>query len=606
MGGACGRPREAPPRSVKGEGAPIKPLEPVVPAPAAVAAPRRKSIADVARPIGDRTTEPDAAGAGDNPPSQSQGRGYTSHRNSDVGAPSVSSHRRGSVIKYANAADDEPPPTPLDDAPPTPAGAKPAARGRRFSIPVVAPEAVPPPPSSVADQLAEALEHRYDFAMEDDRRRAQRAFDERAGGSPSSTDSRGNSFDTSHSGGGAEPGGAEPTGLGSGSIEAERLRSRDELLMSQELVGSGRPARAPWYDDAEFPAGSFTCRGVDEGVPKTNQDAAAFATPFAALRGTALFVVCDGHGRDGDTVSREVLNSLVYELEEHAEAMITRPALVIADAFAAVDAHLRLMATSESIQVDARESGACVVLAYLRGSTLWVGGAGDCRAVLGTRRNGALVSRALSNDHKVDLAAERERLEGRGGFIQEAYQEEENGPWLAARLYSNPEKVPKWPGLCISRVLGDLSAARLGVIPHPEVNGYHLSDDDEYLVLATDGVWEFLDADAVLDVSSHRTRAGPPRYRGPLPCPATTFRYRVPLPPLPRPVTASRPSVLPTASHHPSPSLLPGFPPLRARHSITPPATCRCVPSPTTTVHCCPPSISSNSLPPRPDGMAQR
>jgi serine/threonine protein phosphatase PrpC len=49
------------------------------------------------------------------------------------------------------------------------------------------------------------------------------------------------------------------------------------------------------------------------------------------------------------------------------------------------------------------------------------------------------------------------------------------------------------PGLAMSRSLGDGQAHSIGVSCEPEIHKYELSVDDKFIVLASDGVWEFLE-----------------------------------------------------------------------------------------------------------------
>ena len=48
------------------------------------------------------------------------------------------------------------------------------------------------------------------------------------------------------------------------------------------------------------------------------------------------------------------------------------------------------------------------------------------------------------------------------------------------------------PGLAMSRSLGDSLAANVGVIAEPDVAVHKVSPNDKCLLLASDGVWEFL------------------------------------------------------------------------------------------------------------------
>lgn len=45
------------------------------------------------------------------------------------------------------------------------------------------------------------------------------------------------------------------------------------------------------------------------------------------------------------------------------------------------------------------------------------------------------------------------------------------------------------PGLAMTRSLGDMVAASVGVSCHPEITEYSLTPNDRFLLVATDGVW---------------------------------------------------------------------------------------------------------------------
>ena len=56
------------------------------------------------------------------------------------------------------------------------------------------------------------------------------------------------------------------------------------------------------------------------------------------------------------------------------------------------------------------------------------------------------------------------------------------------------------PGLCIARSLGDLNAARAGVVCTPDVQRHALDADARFLILASDGVWEFLSIERAVNL----------------------------------------------------------------------------------------------------------
>jgi len=50
----------------------------------------------------------------------------------------------------------------------------------------------------------------------------------------------------------------------------------------------------------------------------------------------------------------------------------------------------------------------------------------------------------------------------------------------------------------MARSFGDLVAASVGVSPEPEVLNFDLKTQDKFIIIASDGVWEFLSNDMVI------------------------------------------------------------------------------------------------------------
>ena len=216
------------------------------------------------------------------------------------------------------------------------------------------------------------------------------------------------------------------------SLEADgktRRRSKDNLLLACEMeemddkttsapgaaaldqsLREGERIAKQALDDGGI-VGSFSCHGRDSSPygmqDKINQDCACVAHSVGGHVGTALLCVYDGHGQSGHDVSLEALFSVHEELERRPELLLREPAQAFEESFDAVQEHLKVLAavadnnSSEEVVVDATESGACALVALLRGSKLWVANAGDCRAVLGTSVDGSLAGVSLSTDHKV-------------------------------------------------------------------------------------------------------------------------------------------------------------------------------------------------------------
>mmetsp|Transcript_153650 Transcript_153650/g.491301 ORF Transcript_153650/g.491301 Transcript_153650/m.491301 type:complete len:502 (-) Transcript_153650:148-1653(-) len=125
-----------------------------------------------------------------------------------------------------------------------------------------------------------------------------------------------------------------------------------------------------------------------------------------------------------------------------------------------------------------------------------VANVGDSRAVL--CRAGRAVD--LSNDHKPELKAEEARIRGAGGLVAQA------GPCY---------RVDGW-GLNLSRALGDfhykartdLPAEQQKVIAVPEIRTLELTEDDEFIVLGCDGIFELNSSQGAVDIVRRALESG--------------------------------------------------------------------------------------------------
>ncbi|CAI9784780.1 unnamed protein product [Fraxinus pennsylvanica] len=127
-------------------------------------------------------------------------------------------------------------------------------------------------------------------------------------------------------------------------------------------------------------------------------------------------------------------------------------------------------------------SGSTACVAVVRGNQLVVANAGDSRCVIS--RSGQAYN--LSIDHKPDLEVERERILEAGGFIRAGRV---NGSLNLARAIGDTEfKQNKF-----------LPAEKQIVTANPDVNIVELCDDDEFIVLACDGIWDCMTSQQLVD-----------------------------------------------------------------------------------------------------------
>lgn len=117
---------------------------------------------------------------------------------------------------------------------------------------------------------------------------------------------------------------------------------------------------------------------------------------------------------------------------------------------------------------------------------------GDSRAII---VKGNKVT-ALSVDQKPNNPEELKRINRNGGVVTEYFNGEDTGVY---RVFAKGEN---YPGLAVSRTIGDLIATPLGVIPEPVFTENNIDKDTNFIIIASDGVWEFLNNIKVAEIVS--------------------------------------------------------------------------------------------------------
>ena len=46
------------------------------------------------------------------------------------------------------------------------------------------------------------------------------------------------------------------------------------------------------------------------------------------------------------------------------------------------------------------------------------------------------------------------------------------------------------PGITMTRSMGDFAAKKIGLISEPEIQSIELTERDQFIVIATDGIWQ--------------------------------------------------------------------------------------------------------------------
>jgi len=240
--------------------------------------------------------------------------------------------------------------------------------------------------------------------------------------------------------------------------------------------------------------GDFSSNKLVIKDSKINQDRGSVVIPYGDSK-SALFAVYDGHGKVGHKVSQFVCEEIKKKLQSHEQFYSNLPK-ALTETFESVNNELKNAPIEYPIY-----SGTTAVVVLLCKDILYISNVGDSRAVLGERkkesesRSNKYTHINLSTDHKPDNPSERQRIEDSGGYVSSVPL-----PGYTARAWSCKERVGL--GLAMSRSIGDFALKSTGVIPSPEINIHPLSllTNDQFVVLASDGVWDFCTSQEAVDI----------------------------------------------------------------------------------------------------------
>ena len=245
---------------------------------------------------------------------------------------------------------------------------------------------------------------------------------------------------------------------------------------------------------------SLTQAGKEStGHRKKNQDNFIIEKNINNIFEFNIFAVLDGHGDNGHIISQLASKYLIKKFSSITKDFNDVESIYnffkkseyqkIINIFLETDTEI-----ITKTKFDVSLSGSTCVLVLQLGEHIICANIGDSRAILIYEENGQNKIFELSHDSKPDVPEERRRIELVGGIVDQVKDEtgERTGPY---RVYM---KNTEQPGLAMSRSFGDTKAKSCGVIPFPDIIEYDLKYNYKYMVICSDGVWEFLSNEDVM------------------------------------------------------------------------------------------------------------
>ena len=221
------------------------------------------------------------------------------------------------------------------------------------------------------------------------------------------------------------------------------------------------------------------------GVQKVNQDNFFIIKEFLGDPEQFFLGVCDGHGTNGHLVSEHISKNLPNYLKDTSDETIIN------------SFNLTNNSLINNPKIDCSLSGSTCTTLIINLEKIICANLGDSRAVLGKYENGIYTALNLSQDHKPNNPIEMKRILINGGRIKPYYDEE-------LKQYLGPERVwlknSEIPGLAMTRSIGDNVAHSVGVISEPEILKYEFNGNEKFIILASDGIWEYIDSDECINI----------------------------------------------------------------------------------------------------------
>ncbi|CCH42026.1 hypothetical protein BN7_1565 [Wickerhamomyces ciferrii] len=190
----------------------------------------------------------------------------------------------------------------------------------------------------------------------------------------------------------------------------------------------------------------------------------------------AFFGVYDGHG--GDRIAKYTGENLYKLIPKEPEFIKGNYGKALQNVFLSTD---RQILQDDELKTD--QSGCTATTVLIDSEKVVCANSGDSRTVLSV--NG--FAKPLSYDHKPNNEGEHARICAAGGFVD------------IGRVNGN---------LALSRAIGDFEFKKSFDLPpeeqivtaFPDIIEHNLTKDDEFVVLACDGIWDCLSSQQVVEV----------------------------------------------------------------------------------------------------------
>ncbi|CAI0556146.1 unnamed protein product [Linum tenue] len=210
------------------------------------------------------------------------------------------------------------------------------------------------------------------------------------------------------------------------------------------------------------------CLASKKGRREVMEDGYEVVTDIHGDSKQGFFAVVDGHG------GRAAMEYVAENLGKNIVEAMDGGEVVVEEAI-----RKGYLVTDKGFLSQRVSSGACVASVVMKNGAMHVANVGDCRVILS--KHGVAVP--LTIDHRLNTREdERRRIENMGGYVH------------CDRVQGS---------LAVSRAIGDLHLKEW-VISEPDISKVPITPDCQFLIMASDGLWDKVgEQEAVDEVSRH-------------------------------------------------------------------------------------------------------
>lgn len=259
----------------------------------------------------------------------------------------------------------------------------------------------------------------------------------------------------------------------------------------------------------------FLIKNNNKSEKENNQDVSLILEDVCGIKKYNIYCIMDGHGSNGHYVSnyikekiiqnfnnisfyfRKITNNIdtteypenILELIKHK--LTNNNFKKIKDFYNSLNEGL----SAKEILFDIHFSGSTCIILFQLDTYLICSNVGDSRAIM-IKENLEIVE--LSLDQKPENENEKKRIENMGGIISQCNDLYDDGK--VGGPFRIWVKGCDYPGIAMSRSIGDKIAHDIGVISEPEILNFNIDDKCICLIIGSDGVWQYLKNEDVAEI----------------------------------------------------------------------------------------------------------